>query len=247
MSASRSAGRRTAGIGIVVPVHNEEGRVGPALAALAAAQHHRALTDIECRLALVLDSCTDGTAGIVKDWMERHRSPCVLVTTESGSVGAARRIGCRALLGEWGNLDPRRLWLASTDADSEVPINWLEVQVRRHEEGYDFWAGRVTVRDWSSRTLRTAREWNLRYGAEAAPIHGANLGCNAGVYLDAGGFPAVRTGEDHALHRAVIAAGGRPCYDSEAPVTTSARRQARAPMGFSHHLGTLESPEEISA
>ncbi len=47
------------------------------------------------------------------------------------------------------------------------------------------------------------------------------------VYLEAGGFPVVRTGEAPAQHPAGIAGGGRArCRDGQAPVTTSARRQA---------------------
>jgi hypothetical protein len=56
----------------------------------------------------------------------------------------------------------------------------------RHEQGFDFWAGRVSVRDWSERTVDAARAWTLRYTAEPAPIHGASLGVSAGTYLDAG-------------------------------------------------------------
>jgi hypothetical protein len=218
------------------------------LAALASAMAHPALGSVPCLLAIVLDSCTDGTADVVRDWMRQQEGqPPLMVTTQSASVGAARRIGCSVLLGEWVRLDRRGLWLATTDADSEVPSDWLAVQTSRHDAGYDLWAGRVAVVDWSSRTVRTAQEWHLRYEAETAPIHGANLGCNAAVYLEAGGFPAVRTGEDHALHRAVTAGGGAVCYDHLAPVTTSARRRARAPLGFSHHLSSLESKEGISA
>jgi hypothetical protein len=111
-------------------------RVASALGALDSAMAHPALEEVRCRLAIVLDSCTDGTSEIVRDWMRRHSGrPPLVVITESGSVGAARRLGCSALVGEWGNLDPGRLWLASTDADSEVPPDWLAVQLRRHEEG----------------------------------------------------------------------------------------------------------------
>ena len=40
-------------------------------------------------------------------------------------------------------------------------------------------------------------------------VHGANLGVTAAAYLAAGGFSALRTGEDHALVRALETAGRR--------------------------------------
>jgi glycosyltransferase involved in cell wall biosynthesis len=238
-------------LGVVMPVHNEEENLGVALAALEVALAHPDLEHVECRVAIVLDSCHDGTADIVTRWRsDRHRtrrSSTLLVSCRSANVGRARQLGCVALLRSLAPFDPRRVWLATTDADSQVPPDWLAVQLARHEEGFDFWAGRVEVRDWSPRRSGTAREWRGRYDAEVAPIHGANLGVTARAYLEAGGFGPLRTGEDLALHRAVIAAGGVPCYDHLATVLTSARRRARAPLGFAHALGSFEPGADPTA
>ena len=72
-------------------------------------------------------------------------------------------------------------------------------------------------------------------------MHGANLGFRAAAYLMAGGFPAVPTAEDHALVAALTAGGSRVLRTRALPVITSARREARAPHGFSHYLAELDA------
>ena len=72
-------------------------------------------------------------------------------------------------------------------------------------------------------------------------MHGANLGFRAAAYLKAGGFPDAPTAEDHALVAALAAAGGRVLRTRAVTVVTSARREARAPNGFSHYLADLDA------
>jgi hypothetical protein len=145
------------------------------------------------------------------------------------------------MLGTWRTLQPRNIWLATTDADSQVPKEWLSAQLAAHEAGADVWTGRVTVEDWSSYGRTTALRWNEAYEGEVAPIHGASLGFNAQMYLTAGGFAGVHTGEDRALHRAILDAGGRAHEDVTLRVVTSGRRQARAPLGFAHALSAFDA------
>ena len=80
------------------------------------------------------------------------------------------------------------------------------------------------------------------YESGAGPhphVHGANLGIRASAYLAAGGFRPLRTAEDHALLAAATEAGCPVVQASDITVQTSGRRQARAPLGFSHLLRTL--------
>ena len=72
-------------------------------------------------------------------------------------------------------------------------------------------------------------------------MHGANLGFRAATYLKAGGFPDAPTAEDHALVAALTATGSRMLRTRAVTVVTSARREARAPNGFSHYLAELEA------
>ena len=237
---------RTKAVGVVVPVHNEEELLGPALGAIECAFSEVMHRGIEGRTAIVLDGCSDNSATIARHWARSlarlkvpHQSVVVLPRRSTG-VGEARRLGAAALLRKWRRLSPRNIWLATTDADSRVPPAWLSAQVAAHECGADVWTGRVTVEDWSPYAERTARLWNEAYDAERMPIHGASLGFNAQMYLEAGGFASLGTGEDRALHEAILAAGGCALEDMELRVITSGRRRARAPLGFAHALTSFD-------
>lgn len=237
---------RTKAVGVLVPVHNEEQLLGSALAAIERAFSEVMHRGIECRTAIVLDGCSDQSATIARRWARSlarleapHRSVLVLRCRSAG-VGEARRLGAAALLRKWRALSPGNIWLATTDADSRVPPGWLAAQLAAHEFGVDLWTGRVTVEDWSPYEEKTARLWNEAYDAEQVPVHGASLGFNAQMYLDAGGFASLGTGEDRALHQAILAVGGRALEDMELRVITSGRRMARAPQGFAHALSSLD-------
>jgi hypothetical protein len=77
-------------------------------------------------------------------------------------------------------------------------------------------------------------------------VHGANLGFSAAAYLRAGGFPDVPTGEDHALVAALEAVGCRVLRTRALTVVTSARREARAPDGFSDYLAELDAEADAA-
>jgi glycosyltransferase involved in cell wall biosynthesis len=242
---------RTKAVGVVVPVHNEEELLGPALDALEGAFSGVMHRGIECRTAIVLDRCSDHSATIARHWarslarLEAPRQSVVVLRCRSAGVGEARRLGAATLLRKWRTLSPRNIWLATTDADSRVPPEWLAAQLAAHESGADVWTGRVSVEDWSPYEERTARLWNEAYDAEQVPVHGASLGFNAQMYLDAGGFAALGTGEDRALHRAILAAGGYALEDEELRVITSGRRLARAPLGFAHALSSFDDEVQV--
>jgi hypothetical protein len=158
------------------------------------------------------------------------------------NVGTARRAGCALALTAAADADVAlgATWLATTDADSRVPKDWLSAQIASHEAGTDVWSGTVTVRDWRHRADGTAAEWLRLYEAELDPAHGASLGINGQVYVDAGQFEQLTSGEDRALLSAASALGVRCQFDRSAPVVTSARSQARAPHGFASALQKVE-------
>jgi glycosyltransferase involved in cell wall biosynthesis len=220
-------------VGIVLPVHDEEDLLPVALEGIAQAVD--ALTPgISCRVAVVLDDCRDGSAALARAWADRVGA--LVVVEECKSVGTARRAGIQALLSLWPGADRATIWLATTDADSQVPVDWLTVQLEAHRSGSDLWAGRVRVVEESD----AARQWKVTYAAERRPIHGASLGFSGSLYDHIGGFRCLRSGEDRDLHRRAVAAGFEATYDLRAPVTTSARRRGRAPEGFASVLGRVE-------
>ena len=193
---------------------------------------------------LVIDGCHDRSEVIAREWrraVEQVSSglEVTLVTCSARNVGKVRALGCQTLLEEWSSIEPSTIWIATTDADSRVPKDWLRAQVSQHEKGVDYWSGRVSVADWSARSLATARRWREKYDREEEPVHGANMGFNASVYVSHGGFQALKTGEDRALHTLFMTRATRAFLDSEFPVITSARQKARAPLGFAHALNLI--------
>ena len=226
-------------MGVVLPVHDEEKLLPSSLRSLEVALN--ALPpSILCRVAVVLDHCGDASSAIAHTWGARFGA--LVLHQEFGSVGMARRTGCRALLSLWPEEDAARIWMATTDADSRVPQDWLAVQLESYVSGADMWAGRVRVAEKSVTALR----WTQRYSAERDPVHGASLGFSAALYTQLGGFGSMRTGEDRDLHQRAATAGFRIAYDLRAAVTTSSRRKGRAPEGFANVLDEADQ-EKLGA
>jgi glycosyltransferase involved in cell wall biosynthesis len=221
-------------VGVVIPAHNEEDLLPSCLAAV-----HKAagmLGTAVVRLVVVADACRDRTAQRARD------GGAIVVEIRARSVGAAREAGMAELLRSTRHLDSAAVWLATTDADTLVPSGWLAQQVRYADQGWDAVVGTVAVADWTEHPLELPPRYRERYGHSGGShphVHGANLGFTAEAYLAAGGFGSRRTAEDHALVRALDAAGRRILRTTQVNVVTSARRQARAPDGFSQLLSTL--------
>jgi hypothetical protein len=231
--------------GVVVPVHDEERLIPLALGALDRAMAAVADINVDVGIAIVLDRCSDGSHELVEGWrgrtITRYGDQLVeVLETAAGNVGQARKLGCRSLLQRWSDVAPASIWLATTDADSEVPPDWISSQLKARTEGVQLWVGAVSVCDWSERTPGTEEAWRRQYEAECLPVHGANLGIAAGTYLAAGGFEDLSTGEDRDLFERAVALGAVLRRDSVAPVVTSSRLRARAPHGFAHALSALE-------
>jgi glycosyltransferase involved in cell wall biosynthesis len=223
-------------VGVIVPAHNEQGLLPACLASLRCAA--RSLRGTPVHLVVVADACGDLTARTAR------RGGASVVTIGARNVGAARAAGVQEVLSRSGHLDPADIWLATTDADSVVPASWLRQQVRQAGQGWDAVIGTVRVTDWSGYQQETGSRFRELYAAGPGPhlhVHGANLGIRASAYLAAGGFKALSTAEDHALVTALTATGSRVLRTKAQPVVTSARRNGRAPRGFSHYLTELDA------
>ena len=223
-------------VGVVVPAHNEQHLLPSCLASLRRAA--RSLRGTPVHLVVVADACRDQTAQVAR------RGGTAVVTIRASNVGAARAAGVREVLRRTRHLDPADVWLATTDADTVVPAGWLRQQARYASQGWDAVAGTIRVADWSEYQPGTRSLFGEHYGGGTglhSHVHGANLGFRAAAYLAAGGFPAVPTAEDHAFVAALTARGSRVLRTRALPVVTSARREARAPHGFSHYLAELDA------
>jgi cellulose synthase/poly-beta-1,6-N-acetylglucosamine synthase-like glycosyltransferase len=233
-------------VGVIIPASNEERLLGAALDAVEGSLHDVCANGLRAHVAVVLDSCRDNSEAVARAWQRRvdqRRTFCTtLMIVDVGNVGRARALGCDVILEQFRADDLAHVWLATTDADSRVPTHWLRTQLRQHQRGADAWAGRVAVTEWPRHRRGSADAWQRAYDAEARPIHGASLGVSAKAYVDAGGFPSLRTGEDRALCNALLVNGAKVHYDASAAVVTSARRHARAPDGFAAALTRFDVP-----
>jgi glycosyltransferase involved in cell wall biosynthesis len=230
-------------VGVIVPARNEELLLARCLRSVEQALACSGLPAGRTHTVVVADACTDRTAALasrmVASWGE-------VVVIDSGNVGRARRVGVSRLLERFAMVPRERLWLANTDADSAVPPSWIADQLERADMGIAAIAGVVDLDSFAEHSEIARRRYQLRYdgASDAHPhVHGANLGVRADAYLAVGGWPALDLAEDEALWCA-LAAGGWPTASTRSvAVTTSGRREGRAPGGLADLLAGLVTDE----
>jgi glycosyltransferase involved in cell wall biosynthesis len=218
-------------VGVVVPAHDEAANLPRCLRALVTAA---ACAPAPAVIVVVLDNCSDDSAALAgKFGPDVH-----FVTVEAGNVGAARAAGFTYVRSLCEADTPA--WYATTDADSIVDPGWLVRQMRAEA---DMVLGVVRVANWHRVPAAVVRRYLRAYEARSKGrhdhIHGANMGFRAEAYWRLGGFRALFTGEDVELVSRFEAAGCRIERDAGLSVTTSARRDGRAPGGFAQHLRGL--------
>jgi len=245
---SSTAAFEPALVGVVVPVRDEEQLLPACLGSLAVAV--RAIEVPVC-IVVSLDRCTDASQAVVERWAQAGL-PVRAVTSPRPGVGAARAEGVRAVLEAASRgahaarpdaraVSPERVWLATTDADSEVPPYWLARQLAHAARGAQAVIGTVRVTDWAEHPPGLAERFARSYRAEHGHrhLHGANLGFVAEEYLAVGGFAELDSDEDVDLVTRLEAAGSALVWAADLAVVTSARPVGRAPAGFAGYLSTL--------
>jgi glycosyltransferase involved in cell wall biosynthesis len=189
-------------------------------------------------VVVVLDACDDDSISLAG----RYGPDVHFLQIEARNVGAARAAGfryARTALGRGG----LQTWYATTDADTQVGGDWLLRQLDGHA---DVVLGVVRVDQWRHHSEEAAELYETRYDAyRHGHIHGANMGFRSDAYWRAGGFAALTSAEDVDLVERFAAAGCRIKWDDEMSVTTSDRRNGRAPGGFADHLA--EVSQEVAA
>ncbi|MEW2070823.1 glycosyltransferase [Streptomyces sp. NPDC007346] len=229
-------------VAVVIPAHDEEALLPAALAAVGRAARHPGLAATRVLTVVVADDCRDRTSAVARD------AGASVVATGYRNPGRARAAGVGHALARAGAATPVT-WIATTDADSVVPHDWLVHQLAGAREGWQAVVGTVVLPS----TSPLAVPHRIRYEATRPPkgapwahphVHGANLGVSTAAYLDVGGFPPLATGEDHALVEALEHRGHRVLRTARCPVLTSPRLQARARGGFGDHLAAMTRPAE---
>jgi Glycosyl transferase family 2 len=231
---------------IAIPVRDEAKRIGACVAALS-----RQSTPAG-HVVLLLNNCTDGTAEVVKELPpgphQLHIVECRLEGA-SASAGVARSLAmdyAASLLDEGVIL--------TTDADAEVPENWVEANLRAIEEGADAVCGQAVIDPFEALLIPEhlheddARE--VAYGrlldeiasivlpdpADPWPRHredsGASIAITASMFRCVGGVPPRASGEDRALIAMLRSIDARVRHDPRIRVVVSGRTEGRAPGGM---------------
>ncbi len=227
---------------IVVPARDESDLLPACLSSLteAVAAVVAARPGTSASVTLVLDRCVDDSAEVASRF-----DGIDVLDVDHGRVGAARAAGVRHATR--GDTNPSSVWIANTDADCVVPLQWLIGQLALADRGHDAVVGTVEPHgpDLDEALLAAWRARHERRDGHGH-VHGANLGLTLAAYHAAGGFPDAAAHEDVVLVDRLRRSGVRWFAAGSPPVSTSGRREGRAPEGFAGYLSAL-GPVEPTA
>ena len=218
-------------IGIVIPAHNEATTIIDCLLSIQRAIEQLPVS-ISAYTLVVLDSCSDDTLALVKTANVDY------INCNYHCVGQVRDLGIRHAIEQGAT------WIACTDADSVVSIDWLMQQIKHiTQQPTDMICGVVSIDNWAHLTRQTRIEYLAHYQdkMDHRHIHGANLSFSAAAYLAVGGFAPLPCHEDVDLVEKFKAKGYSITWSNRVRVITSSRLQARAREGFANFLNHLEN------
>ncbi|GAA1165121.1 glycosyltransferase [Nesterenkonia sandarakina] len=225
---------------VVIPAHDEATTVGAAVTSVQASARRAAL---RLRLIVVADACADATAPTAR------AAGAEVIEIGANNVGAARAAGFTHALSTTGpdtGSHPGALpWLATTDADTQVPLDWLAKHAAYRDRGADVVVGTVLLAPVDGEDP-VGRAWAEEYAEKITAsghrhIHGANLGFSAHAYLSVQGFRSLADDEDVDLMARLRLSGAVIVTATDLPVVTSRRTTGRAPRGFARTLGALNA------
>ncbi|NEN05439.1 glycosyltransferase [Diaminobutyricibacter tongyongensis] len=216
---------------VVVPARDEAGTLSRCLESVQDAVDRAGLP---ATVVLVLDSCTDSSAEIAATFPEVR-----VTTTDFANVGRSRAWGVTHARVP-AEADPDAVWLATTDADSVVPVGWLTEHLRAAEEGAHAFVGAV-VPVLHELDPERRRVWMRTHppGATVGHVHGANLGLRLSAYTAIGGFTFLETGEDVDIVGRLRERQVRIAASDAHPVVTSSRLTGRVHDGYAQYLAGL--------
>lgn len=209
-------------VAVVVPARDEAERIDACLVSLRASAA-RVAEPVE--IVVVADGCLDDTAA------RARRHGVTVIESPGSNVGGARTLGAGYAL------DLGATWLASTDADSVVPVGWLAGQLDLAAWGAEVVVGTVRPR-FDELTPEQVDAWHRTHDAGQAlgHVHGANLGISADAYRRGGGFRELPEHEDTDLVERLRDAGAVVVASDRFEVETSGRHVGRTPGGYARYL-----------
>jgi GT2 family glycosyltransferase len=256
-------------VSVIVPVRNEAATLEKTLTALAQQVDLQGTPVPHSYYEVIVfaNNCTDGSAAVVRRFARQHPDFQLhlieqTLGAEEAYIGRVRQI----LMNEAYH---RRRWvgqpggiIASTDGDSEVDHQWIAAMLYEFERGADAVGGRTVIQRAERKALDAqTRATYLRFVGyrylikqledyldpdpfDCPPRHyqffGANFAVTHEMYAQVGGLPPVHTGEDVALHTALLTAGAKVRHSVLMRVTTSARQQGRATLGLADRLAQFQ-------
>lgn len=232
-------------VSVLIPARNEEALLPACLQSVKRAV--KELRGATADIVVVADSSTDRTWEIANRELAGFGT---VVETQAGIVGETRALAAAIALERFRGRT-HDCWFSNTDADCVVPDDWLTVQVTLAAQGIDAIAGTIDVLDFREHHPTVKERFRQTYliGSDGfhAHVHGANLGIRADLYLRAGGWRDLATGEDHDLWARLRQVNARSISVNRARVVTSGRKVGRAPHGFADalaaHNRTVNDPE----
>ena len=236
---------------VAIPVRDEAERIGRCLAALSRqsvpADH----------IVLLLNNCTDRTAEVVKELPQAHHKLHIIecsLDESLASAGIARAMAMKHATSLVDSLRRDEAVILTTDADAEVPHNWMEANLRAIEQGADAVCGMAVIDPLEAllipRHLHEDDAREVAYGrlldeiaslvlpdaADPWPRHtedsGASIAIRASMLRRVGGVPCLHSGEDRALIERLRLIDARVRHDPKISVIVSGRIEGRAQGGM---------------
>ena len=249
---------------VVLPVCNEEERLGACLQAL----HGQSVPYHAYELLLFLNNCTDESAAIAYQFQQRHPNLSLHIAQQTlpqaqANVGTARKM----LMDEAWLRAGESGAILSTDGDTAVAPDWVEMNLKQLHAGSELVGGDIALagRDLAGlpERARAQHEADREYQQAVTlleslldpdphdpwPRHhhhfGASLACTTAFYRRVGGLPQVDCLEDVALVEAARRADARVRHSPAVKVVTAARMAGRARIGLASQLREWQgAPEE---
>jgi GT2 family glycosyltransferase len=236
---------------VAIPVREEAERIGRCLAALA---HQSVPAD---HVVLLLNNCRDRTAEVVRQLPKAHHRLHIVECSLGepiASAGFARALAMKHAASLAALSRNEEAVVLTTDADSEVPDNWIEANLRAIEQGADAVCGMAVIDPLEAllipRNLHEDDAREVAYGrlldeiaslvlpdpADPWPRHtedsGASIAIRTSMLQRVGGMPCLQSGEDRALIERLRLIDARVRHDPKISVVVSGRIEGRAQGGM---------------
>jgi glycosyltransferase involved in cell wall biosynthesis len=227
-------------ISVLIPACNEEELLPRCLNSILNAVNFLPKS-ISIDIILCVDSSSDNSLATGKKIIGTNGA---VLEINTRNVGDARKYAAFEALNRYkGPLEC--CWLANTDADCEVPVNWLDVQVLWANLGIEAIAGIVAVDSYIEHEPQVSELFEKQYiihpDGTHPHVHGANLGIRADIYKKTGGWRSLPTAEDHDLWNRLMALNCNLVSLADMIVITSGRKQGRAPHGFAGKVASYNN------